>query len=209
METAQPTMLCVPCESCDEDTLREASARFARYTEDPANVSPDLRGIVFSLAAAKGDRSTYDAMWDFRAQTPLQEEKVRLLLGLSSFEDTALLGETLERALTDEVRMHDTVSVTVMVSGNKYGRDLTWQFLKDNWSEYDKRYGEGGFALMRLVSLTSGFTTMEMRDDVERFFTDNPVPGAERTVRQSLERIQLNAAWLDKNRDELGNWFVG
>ena len=62
---------------------------------------------------------------------------------------------------------------------------------------------------MRLVSLTSGFTTMEMRDDVERFFTDHPVPGAERTVRQSLERIQLNAAWLDKNRDELGNWFVG
>ena len=193
----------------DEGTLREASARFLKYTDDPANVNPDLRGIVFSLAAANGDRSTYDAMWDLRNKTPLQEEKVRFLLGLSSFEDLELLAETLDRALTDEVRMHDTVTVTVMVGGNRYGRDLAWQFLKDNWAEYDKRYGEGGFALMRLVSLTSGFTTMEMREDVERFFTDNPVPGAERAVRQSLERIQLNSAWLDKNRDELGTWFVG
>ncbi len=68
---------------------------------------------------------------------------------------------------------------------------------------------EGGFALMRLVGVTSGFTTPERREDVERFFTDHPVPGAERSVRQSLERISLNVAWLDKNRAELTNWFVG
>ena len=62
---------------------------------------------------------------------------------------------------------------------------------------------------MRLVGVTSGFTTPERREDVERFFTDHPVPGAERSVRQSLERISLNIAWLDKNRDELARWFVG
>ena len=48
-----------------------------------------------------------------------------------------------------------------------------------------------------------------MHDDVEHFFADNPAPGAARTISQSLERIRLNAAWLDRNRDELANWFVG
>ncbi len=196
--------------SCDDDdVLREAAARFVAYAEDPANVSPDIRGIAFRFAAKRGGRSEYDQMWELRRQTPLQEEKVRFLYGLSGFDDQALLGETLERSLGDEVRVHDSVSVLTLVAGNRHGRDLAWQFLKDNWAEFDRRYGEGGFAVMRLVGITSAFTTLEMRDDVGRFFTDNPAPGAERTVRQSLERITLNHAWLEQNRDELERWFVG
>ena len=193
----------------DENALREAAARFAIYADNPAVVSPDIRGIVFRLAAKRGGRSEYDAMWQLRADTPLQEEKVRFLYGLTSFEDKALLEETLNRSLGDEVRVHDTVSVITMVAGNTQGRDLAWQFLKDNWGELDRRYGEGGFAIMRLVGIASAFTTLEMHDDVERFFTDNSAPGAARTISQSLERIRLNAAWLERNRDELAGWFVG
>lgn len=193
----------------DEDTLREASARFAAYENDPASVSPDIRGIVFGLAAKTGGRTAYDRMWELRRQSELQEEKVRFLYGLSAFSQTDLLEETLERSLGDEVRVHDTVSLVGLVAANRQGRDLAWEFLKDNWAEFDRRYGEGGFALMRLVGITSGFTTLEMRDDVERFFADNPAPGAERSVRQSLERIRLNHAWLEQNRNELADWFVG
>ena len=193
----------------DDNALREAAARFASYADDPSAVSPDIRGIVFRLAAKRGGRSEYDAMWQLRADTPLQEEKVRFLYGLTSFEDKALLEETLNRSLGDEVRVHDTVSVITLVAGNTQGRDLAWQFLKDNWPELDRRYGEGGFAIMRLVGIASAFTTLEMHDDVERFFTDNPAPGAARTISQSLERIRLSAAWLDRNRDELAGWFVG
>ena len=193
----------------DEGTLREAAARFNAYAEDPANVSPDIRGVVFGLAAQKGDRSTYDAMWELRGKAALQEEKVRFLYGLSSFQQPELLQETLDRALGDEIRAHETVSVIGLVAGNRQGRGLAWQFVKDNWAELDRRYGEGGFALMRLVNITSGFTSLEMREDVERFFADNPAKGAERTIRQSLERIQLNNAWLQRNRDELAAWFVG
>ncbi len=165
--------------------------------------------MVFSLAAKRGDRSTYDAMWEARRNSSLQEEKVRLLGGVSSFEQPELLQETLERSLTDELRVHETISAVVMVAGSRHGREIAWDFMKANWDEFDRRYGEGGFALMRLVGVTSGFITPERREDVERFFTDHPVPGAERSVRQSLERISLNIAWLDKNRDELARWFVG
>ena len=193
----------------DDATLREAAARFAAYAADPAAVNPDIRGIVFGLAAKRGSRAMYDQMWQLRAAATLPEEKMRFLYGLSGFEQPELLTETLERSLGDEVRVHDTVSVLTLVAANRQGRSLAWQFMKDNWAELDRRYGEGGFAIMRLVGVTSGFTTLEMREDVERFFTDNPVPGAERTVRQSLERIRLNHAWLERNRDELAQWFVG
>ena len=60
---------------------------------------------------------------------------------------------------------------------------------------------------MRLVSLTSGFSTPERFRDVKTFFESNPAPAAERTIQQSLEQITLNIAWLEQNRLPLTKWF--
>ncbi|MGH2545228.1 MAG: M1 family metallopeptidase, partial [Ardenticatenaceae bacterium] len=165
----------------DEGTLREAAAQFAKYVENPAHVRPDIRSVVYSLAGKTGDRAMYDKMWELRNRAPLQEEKVRFMMGLSQFQQPDMLKETLERALGSEVRVHDTITFVIFVAGNRHGRDLAWRFLKENWAEFDRRYGEGGFGLMRLVSIVSGFTTPEMHEDVERFFRDHPAPAAERS----------------------------
>ena len=105
--------------------------------------------------------------------------------------------------------MHNTVRVIATVASNLKGRDLAWEFVKTNWEELDRRYGEGGFALMELVSVAGRFTTRERLDDVRAFFDENPVPGADRSVRQALERIELNVAFLARNRDGLADWFAG
>jgi puromycin-sensitive aminopeptidase len=60
---------------------------------------------------------------------------------------------------------------------------------------------------MRLVSICSNFADAEKLADVERFFQEHPAPAAERTIRQSLERIRLNLTWLEKNRAGLAGWF--
>ena len=44
------------------------------------------------------------------------------------------------------------------------------------------------------------FSTEETAVDIENFFRENPYPGTERAVQQSVENIRLNAAWL--KRDE-------
>ena len=191
----------------DAATMDEADSRFLRYVDDPDGLHPDIRGVVFAMAAKRGDRSRYDAMWDLHKRATLEEEKVRFLRALCSFEARELLEETLQRALSDDIRAHDTIAVVVSVAGNQHGRDLAWQFLKDNWPEFDRRYGEGGFALMRLVSIPSGFTTEEKHDEVEGFFKDHPAPAAKRSILQSLERIRLNIAFLERNRSDLAAWF--
>ena len=62
---------------------------------------------------------------------------------------------------------------------------------------------------MRLVGISSLFTTEEKRQEVIEFFDTHPVPAAERTIRQGLERMEINIAWLDRNREELNRWLVG
>ena len=97
------------------------------------------------MAAKRGDRPLYDTMWDLEKAATLHEEKMRLLGALCSFEDQALLQTSLERSLVDEhVRSQDTIRVVVFVASNRHGRDLAWEFLKDNWDEFGPPLRRGG-----------------------------------------------------------------
>ncbi len=192
----------------DEESLNQASERFQRYLADSSTLPPDLRGVVFSLAAQAGDEKTYDQLWDLERRTDLQEEKIRLLLAVARSTQPELLLETLRRTLTDDVRSQDTISVITAVAANLKGRYLAWQFVQDNWGEFDRRYGSGGFGLMRLVSVCGNFTDAGKIDEVEAFFREHPAPAADRTIRQALERVKLNSRWLEMNRDALASRFA-
>ena len=193
----------------DPEVLAEAKTRFEHYLNDPSSVHPDLRGVVLALAGQEGDSATFEALWSLERQAELQEEKMRFFGALTRVQDRALLQENLRRAMDpEEVRIQDTVILVGAVAGNRQGRDLAWEFVKDNWDELDRRYGKGGFAVTRLVGITGGFTTLERAQEVDEFFQSHPAPSAARTIQQSLERIRLNSAWLARNRDGLAHWFA-
>ena len=192
----------------DEATLDTARSLFKGYNEDPASVHPDIRGIVFNLAARQGDESTYQAIWDLYDRTSMEEEKMRLLIALGSFRNADLLSETLDQSLSDRVRYHDTIQVVSGVAANRLGRDMAWDFVKDNWDEFSRRYSDGLFALSRLVGITARFTTKQRLDDVEGFFDEHPTPAADRAISQSLETVRLNIAWLGHNRADLAAYFA-
>ncbi len=55
---------------------------------------------------------------------------------------------------------------------NVNGRDAAWKFVKKNWKEIVKRYGEGGF-ISRLLSPLEGHKTNEDLKDIKKFFKEN------------------------------------
>ena len=192
----------------DEEMLGQATTRLQGYLQDASSVHPDLRGVVYGLAAVAGDDDTYNLLWDLERKADLQEEKIRLLLALSRFSQAELLQETLRRTLTDDVRSQDTISVVTAVGANLKGRQPAWQFVQDNWEEFDRRYGSGGFGIMRLVTVCGNFVDAAKIEEAENFFREHPVPAAERTIRQSLERVRLNSRWLELNREALAARFA-
>ncbi|MDE2803258.1 MAG: M1 family metallopeptidase [Chloroflexota bacterium] len=192
----------------DPAVLAEARGRFDDYLADPSTLPADLRGVVFSLTAQQGDADTYGKLWELQKSAELQEEKVRLLLALTRIPDPELISDVLQRSLTDDVRSQDTVSVVGAVSANPKGKALAWDFLKDNWDTFMERYGHGGFMLMRLVGLPRGFTTRERLEEVREFYETHPAPAAERSVRQTIEGLELNVAWLERNKEDVAAWFA-
>ena len=193
----------------DPAVLAEARRRFDAYLEDPSTLAPDLRGVVFSLTAQQGDTATYNRMWELQRSAESQEEQVRLLISLTRIPDPELISDMLKRSLTEDVRSQDTVSVVGAVSANPKGKAPAWDFLKDNWDTFMERYGHGGFMLMRLVGLPRGFTTRDRLDEVREFYTSHPAPAAERSVRQTIEGLELNVAWLERNKEDVATWFGG
>ncbi len=192
----------------EEPVLQEARTRFGRYMEDPQAVRPDLRSAVLNLAAHAGDESTYAMLREADKRATLQEEKLRAQGALGYFQQRELLQRALELSLSPEVRSQDTIRLVGAVAANPRGRDLAWDFVKANWGEFDRRYGGGGFLIMRLIeSVTSHFATADREREVAEFFQAHPVPSATRTVQQCLERIRINTRWLAQNRQSLAAWL--
>ena len=193
----------------DAAVLAEAQRRFAAFAADDVPVHPDVRGVVFSLAAQEGEQPVYDALWSAYHDAEMHEERVRILRALAQVRRPDLLADLLAKAMEPEVvRAQDTVIVLIQASVNRQGRDMVWQFVKENWAELDRRYGKGGFAVMRLVETTGRFTTAARAEEVEAFFAANPAPSAARTLQQSLERIRLNERWLARNAAPIAHWLA-
>ncbi|MFH1141484.1 MAG: M1 family metallopeptidase [Chloroflexota bacterium] len=194
----------------DPETLAEAQDRFQRSLDRPSSLVPDLRAVVYALTAQTGDQSIHHTLRRLAREATLQEEKNRLHGAMARFTQRSLLEQTLEMSLSPEVRPQDTVALVGAVASNPYGGTaLAWEYVKANWPEFNRRYGAGGFAMMRLVGITGGFTTGAARRDVDEFFESHPTPAATRTIQQSLERIGLNVRWLERNRADLARWLAG
>ena len=192
----------------DQEILDEASRRFLKYLNNPPSLPANIRSVVYGLAALNGNETTYDSMHGLAIKEQFQEERLRLYGALTRFPGANLIKKTLGISMTEEVRSQDTVSLIMQTSANpNMGTRLAWDFMKQNWTELDRRYGQGGFAMMRLVSIAGGFTKPEERTEVDKFFAEHPVPSATRSIQQTLERIDLNIKWLDRNRAELSKWF--
>ena len=190
------------------ETLNEGLIRYSQFLTDPSSLHPDLKDIVFGIATKQGSQATFDQMIALYGNSDQHEEKIRILRAMSMFSDKSLLEKTLGISLNqDLVRNQDVVSLVTSVANNNLGLTMAWDFVKNNWPEFDRRYGDGGFAIMRLVAMTGNFISSREADDVKAFFDRNPTPSAARTIKQSLERINLNAAWLERYDRDLERWF--
>lgn len=207
------------------ETLAEARKRFVAYTRKTTLNSyvffnrfhehakgtcvlpADLRSTCYKAVLQNGDQATFDEMLRLYRATDLHEEKDRISRALGCINNVDILRKVIDFAMSDEVRSQDAVFVIVSVAINPRGRDMTWNYFKENWKVLLDRY-EGGFLLSRLIKyLTENFSTEERALEVELFFKEHEFPGTERTVSQSIETIRLNVQWLKRDLEGISAYL--
>lgn len=84
-------------------------------------------------------------------EADLHEEKNRICRNLGAIKDEKILKKVLNFAISEEVRSQDSVFVITSVAAlSSVGRELAWDFFKENWEELLKRYEV--FCLIKYIS---------------------------------------------------------
>jgi aminopeptidase N len=189
----------------DPETLEQARKIADKALDNPASVDLEMAGSAFGLAALNGDSGFYDRVIAALKNPKSPEEYYMYLFTLPQFGDQKLLQRTLEFAISPEVRSQDALGVITGVMGNPAGQQLAWDFVRQHWTDVEKTGGP--FASAQVVAATSGFCDAGSRDQVTEFFSAHKVAAAERTYKQSIERINNCVDLKTQQESLLASWL--
>jgi aminopeptidase N/puromycin-sensitive aminopeptidase len=189
----------------DPETLEEARKIADKALADPASVDTEMAGGAFALAALNGDSAFYDRVMAATKNPKSPELYYTYLFTLPRFSDPKLLQRTLDFAISPEVRSQDSLRVITTVMRNPAGRDLAWDFVRSHWDAVAK--AGGPFASAAVVGATGVFCDAGMRDQVTEFFSTHKVAAAERTYKQSIERINNCVDFKSQQQPQLASWL--
>ena len=189
----------------DPEALEEARKIADKALSDPASVDHELAGSALAIAAAHGDSEFYDKLMTALKNPKSPEEYYAYFYTLPQFTDPKLLQRTLDFAISSDVRSQDALGLVGNVLGNPDGQKLAWDFVKEHWPELEK--AGGPFASAQVVGATSSFCDAGMRDQVTEFFNAHKVAAAERTYKQSIERINNCVDLKSQQQPNLASWL--
>jgi aminopeptidase N len=189
----------------DPEVLEAARQMTDEALQHPESLDRTMARTVFSLAAMNGDAALYEKFFDRLKKAKTPEEYYIYLGTLTSFTDPSLLERALEYSLTPEVRSQDTLGLIAGVMGNPAGERLAWDFVREHWAEIDK--ANSGFISGEVVEATSPFCDGGLQDEVKDFFSTHKVPTAERTLKQSLERMSYCVDLKSQQGSKLASWL--
>lgn len=191
----------------DPQTQSLARKLAEQALQDPSSVNHEIARAALRAAAANGDEALYDKiMADLKmAKTP--EIYYRDVFALTRFRDSKLVERTLQFALSPDMRSQDSPYLISAVMQNPAVARQAWSFVQDHWASIDKL--GGAFAGAAIVQATGSFCDAGMREQVKTFFTTHPAPGAERSFKQSLERMNNCVDLKARQREQLASWLKG
>jgi aminopeptidase N/puromycin-sensitive aminopeptidase len=191
----------------DPDAIAQAQKLTEQALQGSSAVPGELIVDAFELSASNGGPDLYEKMLA-RTKNPKTPEQYYLyFFALSRFGQPQLVQRTLEFALSPEVRSQDSLNLIGAVMQNPEGEKVGWEFVRSHWDEVVK--AGGPFASAQMQGSVGTFCDAAMKDQVQEFFSAHPSAAAERTLRQSMERITNCIDMKTQQSSQLASWLQG
>jgi aminopeptidase N/puromycin-sensitive aminopeptidase len=189
----------------DPEVMAQSRKIADQVLSNPDSVDRELAFSAFGVAAVNGDQAFYDKVMAALKNPKSPEEYYMYLFTLGRFGDPALLQRTLDYAVSPDVRSQDALGLIARVMDNPAGQKLAWDFILAHWDAVQK--AGGPFASAEIVGATQSFCDAHMRDQVTDFFSAHKIAAAERTYRQSIERINNCVDLKSQQEPQLSSWL--
>ena len=158
-----------------------------------------------TIAACNGDAALYNAVVEHLKSTKSPEEYFRWLRMLGRFEDPALVRRSLEYSISDQVRSQDAPFLLGALMANAHNRETAWNFIREHWPQVEAKLTN--FSTGSIINSASQFCDAAKRDEVQQFFAQHAIPGTDRTLKQSLESINLCIDLSQQQKGNLASWL--
>lgn len=188
----------------DEETV----INYINKTYKKADIPPDFRRFVYPTIARLGGEKEYKELLDLYNKTSSPEQKLNLTLALCNFEDPKLINKTLAFIKTDKVRPQDVFYWISYCFANFYGRDLTWQWFKDNWQWLEDNF-QSDLSFHRVPNIVArNYCEPKDLKMYLDFFNKHRLPSLERSIKQGAESIEWHSEWRKRDLKVIKNFFL-
>jgi len=141
------------------------------------------RPVVMGYARSSND---YNGLIDRFKKSATDEERLRYLEGLASFNKPDLVAKALDYSLSGQVKKQDVRNIVAYSTSNADARSVTWEWFKTNIEKLEKMY-EGTAQLSSIMRAYISIAGVGHVDEAESLFNRYPVPAADAT----LERLRI------------------
>jgi aminopeptidase 2 len=87
------------------------------------------------------------------------------------------------------------------------GINALYEWMEENWDLLYEKLPPALSMLGSMVNImTSGFTSQEQLDRVEKFFESKNKSGYDQSLAQSRDAIRSKVSWLARDRDDVAAW---
>ena len=157
------------------------------------------------LTAKYGDTDLYDRYFQQARVSHSPEDFYTWLYGLTSFEKPELVKRTLEYSLSDDIRNQDFEGLIESTADPVANQQEAWNFIKANWNRIAPKLAT--YSPGTIIKAASPFCQPALREDVQNFFTQHHIEGADRSLRQTLERIDSCLGLKQQQETNLATWL--
>jgi aminopeptidase N len=190
----------------DPGAVAAAQNAVKDYLKNAGSVEGTFASAAFSVAAQNGDAALYDTIHSAFLKPGAAGQYYQYLFALAAFPQPALAQRTL--ALIDQGKVHqqDYPSFFSALLANPASRPAAWAYLKDHWDSLAVKVTS--FGGRGAVSALGDFCSVKERDDVQQFFASRRPPGAERALKQSLERMNDCLEFKQAQETNMTKWLA-
>jgi len=185
--------------------LLELSRQLAAKALRGEAVDPTLLYPALSIAARSGDSALYEQLQKRAQSATSPEASLRYLLVLGDFRTPALVERSLEYAISPQVRSQDAPFLLNRVLGNHATQDQAWDWIRQHWAQVEAKLTN--FSAGSVVNSAGTFCDAGHKQQVQQFFTEHPIPTAQRTLQQSLEFIGNCVDLKAQQQPNLASWL--
>ncbi len=174
---------------------------------DRSAVTPALVEVALAVGVQEGGRPFADALVERMLASDDIQFRSQAAVALGSTDDPQV-GDFVRGLLLDErLRAREPTTIAFALARRPTQRRATFDWFRKNHEEFIGNMSH--FAHRFLPTIAGGFCTRAERDEVEAFFTPllGRLAGAERSLAETLEGIELCTALVEAKREEVAEYF--